>query len=187
MVSYMTNSFLKNLERLPYYQDYHTNRFDRKYYKYLTYLFTGYHPVNTRAFHVCAPAGKSCYLLVLPFIKYFMTKHLRLRFKLHKGTNGEVAMDLADFGMEKKYLPESMGGEYQFESFHEWVQERLIVEAQREKMLAEKHEQFVAAVVAAGEESDMHASSGSASFGVGHRQDSQDSINIFDPSCRGSL
>ena len=166
------------------------NRFDRKYYKYLTYLFTGYHPVNTRAFHVCAPAGKSCYLLVLPFIKYFMTKHLRLRFKLHTGTNGEVAMDLADFGMDKKYLPESMGGEYQFESFHQWIQERLVVEAQREQTLAEQHEQYVAAameVEEGQEESDMHGSSCIASFCVDHRQDSQGSINIFEHSSRGSL
>ena len=71
-------------------------------------------------------------MLVLPFIKYFMNRHTRQRFKVHTGTNTEVAIDLADYGMKKKHLPESMGGEYNHGIFQDWCVARLLQESQRE-------------------------------------------------------
>lgn len=38
-------------------------------------------------------------LLVLPFIRYFMTKHIRQRFLLHQGTTTELSKDLQDYGI----------------------------------------------------------------------------------------
>lgn len=80
---------------------YTTGRFDRKFLKMVSYLFVGnYHPIQTRAYHMCAPPGnKSCFLLVLPFIKYFMTRHIRQRFVVHTGNAHELAMDLAEYGI----------------------------------------------------------------------------------------
>ena len=75
-----------------------------------------------------------------------MTKHLRLRFKLHKGTNEEVAIDLGDYGMSKPSLPESLGGSYKFEeSFVDWVEDRLELETALEIALKEQHEELVKA------------------------------------------
>ena len=75
-----------------------------------------------------------------------MTKHLRLRFKLHKGTNEEVAIDLGDYGMSKLSLPESLGGSYKFEeSFVDWVEDRLELETALEIALKERHEELVTA------------------------------------------
>jgi hypothetical protein len=64
-----------------------------------------------------------------------MTKQIRQRCKVHTGTEREVAMDLADFGIKKKHLPESMGGEVNNEHFQEWVSERIVIETEREKQV----------------------------------------------------
>jgi hypothetical protein len=116
-------------------QNYTTSRFDRKFIKIVAYLFTGYHPITTRAYHICAPPGKSCFLLVLPFIRYFMTRHVRQRFLLHTGTAPECAMDLQDYGIPSKHLPQAMGGEYTMAKFGEWLDHRRSLEMEREEQL----------------------------------------------------
>jgi hypothetical protein len=114
-------------------KNYTTSRFDRKFIKCVAYLFMGYHPVNTKAYHMCAPPGhKSCFLLVLPFIKYFQTRHIRQRFLVHNGNGSEVAMDLEQYGINKHCLPVSLGGTKTLNDFDNWLAHRRELEHHRE-------------------------------------------------------
>jgi hypothetical protein len=95
----------------------------------------GYHPTTTKAYHMCAPPGKkSCFLLVLPFIRYFQTRFIRQRFLVHTGTIPEVAIDLEQYGINKEKLPEHLGGENTKEQFLMWLEERRLVEIERESV-----------------------------------------------------
>jgi hypothetical protein len=113
--------------------NYTTSRFDRKFIKCVAYLFMGYHPATTKAYHMCAPPGKkSCFLLVLPFIRYFQTRHIRQRFLVHTGTAPEVAMDLEQYGINTERLPLCLGGKTTMESFCKFLEERRAIEMERE-------------------------------------------------------
>ena len=115
--------------------NYTTSRFDRKFIKCVAYLFMGYHPTTTKAYHMCAPPGKkSCFLLVLPFIRYFQTRFIRQRFLVHTGTIPEVAMDLEQYGINKEKLPAHLGGKSTKESFLMWLEERRLIEMERESV-----------------------------------------------------
>lgn len=117
-------------------------RYDRKFIKCVAYLFTGWHPVVTKAFHITAPPGnKSCFQLVLPFIKYFMTRQIRQRFRLHRGTTKQCAMNLEEYGIPIHNLPVEMGGYFTQEQFVEWLHEFI-----RPKELI-KEEQYVASLM----------------------------------------
>ncbi|KAL3905494.1 MAG: hypothetical protein SGILL_009656 [Bacillariaceae sp.] len=117
-------------------KNYTTSHFDRKFTKSVAYLFMGYHPVNTKAYHMCAPPGhKSCFLLVLPFIKYLMNRHIRQRFLVHNGHGREVAVDLEQYGIDKQYLPMSLGGTKTLDDFDKFLSNRRAVEQQREASL----------------------------------------------------
>ena len=74
-------------------------------------------------------------MLVLPFIRYFMSREVRQRFLVHSGTNRECAIDLLDYGIPTKYLPVSMGGDYQLDHFLEWFGGRQKLELERENEL----------------------------------------------------
>ncbi len=99
-------------------------RYDRKFIKCVAYMFTGWHPVVTRAYHITAPPGKkSCFQLVLPYIKYFMTRHIRQRLRIHRGTTKQCAMDLKEYGISTPNLPIEMGGYFTQDQFVEWLHE----------------------------------------------------------------
>lgn len=118
-------------------KNYSTRHFDRKFLKCLSYLCTGhYHPIQMKGFHMCAsPGHKSCFLMVLPFIKYFMTRKIRQRFLVHRGTEREVATDLEGYGIKKENLPISLGGKRTKRDFYAWLQDRRIEEAKRESFI----------------------------------------------------
>lgn len=120
---------------------YTMERYDRKFIKCVAYLFTGWHPVVTRAFHIMAPPGlKSCFQLVLPYIKYFMTRHVRLRFQVHRGTTTQCAMDLKEYGIVTPNLPVEMGGYFTREQFVQWLRDFI-----RPKEL-QREEEYVASL-----------------------------------------
>mmetsp|Transcript_14398 Transcript_14398/g.23325 ORF Transcript_14398/g.23325 Transcript_14398/m.23325 type:complete len:347 (-) Transcript_14398:1825-2865(-) len=115
---------------------YTTSHLDRKFIKIVAYLFMGYHPTITRAYHMCAPPGvKSCFLLVLPFIRYFQTRHIRQRFLVHTGTAPELAMDLEEYGIKKDSLPACLGGNRPESRFAKWLAKRREEEIAREMSL----------------------------------------------------
>jgi hypothetical protein len=64
-----------------------------------------------------------------------MTRHVRQRFLLHTGTAPEVAMDLQDYGIATKHLPQNMGGEYTQQHFLQWMEQRRVIELAREQEL----------------------------------------------------
>jgi hypothetical protein len=74
-------------------------------------------------------------MLVLPFIRYFMTHHVRQRFLVHTGTAPECAMDLQDYGITTKHLPQNMGGDYHLNHFLGWLEQRQQLETEREEEL----------------------------------------------------
>ena len=102
---------------------YTMERYDRKFLKCVAYLFTGgYHPATIKAYHITAPPGsKSCFQLAMPFLRYFMIRHIRQRFRLHTGTTQECALDLQEFGIATYNLPVPMGGHFTHEQFLEWL------------------------------------------------------------------
>ena len=74
-------------------------------------------------------------MLVLPFIRYFMTRSIRQRVLVHRGTTVECAMDLQDYGIPKSNLPKSMGGDYEPNDFSTWLQKRQQLELEEEEEL----------------------------------------------------
>lgn len=103
---------------------YTMERYDRKFIKCISYLFTGWHPVKTRAIHLTAPPGsRSCLKLVLPFLRFFMTRQLRQRFHIHRGTTAQCALDLKEFGIATYSLPVEMGGEFHIDQFRRWLED----------------------------------------------------------------
>jgi CRAL/TRIO domain len=102
-------------------------RYDRKFIKCIAYLFKGWHPVTTRAIHITAPPGsKSCLTLILPFVRHFMTRKMRQRLRIHRGTVTQCTVDLKEYGIETYSLPVEMGGEFHKEQFREWLHDIVI-------------------------------------------------------------
>jgi hypothetical protein len=117
---------------------------DRKFYRFVSFVSQGYHPVNIKAMHVCAPAGKSLYNLIMPFAKYVLNRAYRRRFLFHSGTNSELMIDLGDYGIKAEHIPIEMGGSFPLEErFPEWLEKRLQIELLLEKQDAIARETIV--------------------------------------------
>ena len=87
--------------------------------------------------HVCAPAGKSLYNLIMPFAKYVLNRAYRRRFLFHSGTNSELMIDLGDYGIKAEHTPIDIGGSYPLEErFPVWLEERLQLELILERQYA---------------------------------------------------
>jgi hypothetical protein len=114
---------------------------DRKFYRFASFISQGYHPVNIKAMHVCAPAGKSLYNLIMPFAKYVLNRAYRRRFLFHSGTSSELMIDLGDYGILAEHIPIDMGGSYPLEErFPEWLEQRLQIELKLERQYATARE-----------------------------------------------
>ena len=64
-----------------------------------------------------------------------MTRQVRQRFVVHTGSTLECTLDLQDYGIPTKKLPENMGGDYQLAHFLEWFDNRQKLELQIEEQL----------------------------------------------------
>mmetsp|Transcript_29308 Transcript_29308/g.41214 ORF Transcript_29308/g.41214 Transcript_29308/m.41214 type:complete len:160 (+) Transcript_29308:752-1231(+) len=90
-------------------------------------------PLKVRASHYCFTQG-STQLMILPVVKYFMTREVRHRFITHgTGTNcartlNQTFNELSRFGFRAGGLPPCLGGT--FELNRNWVQDQLVMEEQ---------------------------------------------------------
>jgi hypothetical protein len=107
------------------------DNFNRKRARLLLELLRDCLPLRIRAVHICFPAIKSVGKLFLPAILWLMGRSMRRRTLIHAGCVDELLLDLQEFGMTKKGIPEDFGGAYGAQGFKEWVEERRALEASR--------------------------------------------------------
>lgn len=85
----------------------------RKHYSmaFSTYIrrFDDAFPITIRSSHICYPMSVLHYLL-LPVIKTFLPKRIRVRIKTHYGSTEEVVNSLADYNLPEECVPKKVGG-----------------------------------------------------------------------------
>ena len=101
----------------------------RHYNLYLMRLLTSVCncvPFHLRALHLCHPSAVGYYVL-FPVLKSFVGKHIRRRFKIHRGTDEEIVMILDGFRLPKRCVPVDLGGDLQVDT-NAFIVERLAKE-----------------------------------------------------------
>ena len=97
----------------------------RKHYSVLlsTYIsrFDDAFPITIRSAHICYPMSV-LYYVILPVIKAFLPKRIRVRIKMHYGTKEEVVKSLADYNLPIGCVPVEIGGKLVLEPAHFLVQ-----------------------------------------------------------------
>jgi hypothetical protein len=80
-------------------------------------------PLRISAYHVCSTnspllhAFLSLTLLIVP-------KHIRARFRVHKGSPLEWQYGISSFGINAEFLPFTTGGELKMKNHHKWIRLR---------------------------------------------------------------
>jgi hypothetical protein len=55
---------------------------------------------------------------------------------LHSGSDHSIIMGLIKYGLNRGIIPFEIGGDYHWQAFHaEWLNNRLLIERQREEAL----------------------------------------------------
>ena len=86
-------------------------------------------PFRYRAAHVCHPSTFSNYVLH-PIIKYFISKDMRLRTKMHYGSEAQVLSELETYCLPRDRVPTELGGDVVLD-MNQWVMERMALENAR--------------------------------------------------------
>ena len=86
-------------------------------------------PLHIRAIHFCYPS-KVLYCLLLPVLKVFVSKAIRLRTQLHIGSTSEVLRSLEGYSLPRDRLPVELGGDIILD-MNAWVMERASLERSR--------------------------------------------------------
>ena len=87
-------------------------------------------PTTLRGSHLCYPHALVHYLL-FPLIKTLIPRSIRLRFKTHPGTPGQVMTELSGFCLPMERVPVDLGGLLPVNSA-EWVIKRQVLETLRQ-------------------------------------------------------
>ena len=82
-------------------------------------------PIRIRSCHICHPSPVLSY--AYPILKYILGRNIRLRTRLHSGTEQYVLHELASCSLPRQCLPQELGGEVSL-NFAQWVANRSIVE-----------------------------------------------------------
>ena len=102
--------------------------FDRKLTKRTLFLTTNCLPLRQCATHVCVGRSFSVANVILPFVKFFLSKHQRLRLILHYDN---AMSEMSKYGIGKESLPEHHGGGYTTVNYTKWLADRRILERGR--------------------------------------------------------
>ena len=82
-------------------------------------------PIRIRSCHICHPSAVMSY--AYPVLKYILGRNVRLRTRLHSGSERDVLRELASCCLPRECLPCELGGEVSLD-FAQWVANRSIVE-----------------------------------------------------------
>ena len=82
-------------------------------------------PIRCRACHICHPGPVLA--VVYPVLKYILGRELRLRTRLHTGTDRDVLDQLEACSLPRRCLPRELGGDLTL-NVAQWVANRSIVE-----------------------------------------------------------
>ncbi len=85
-------------------------------------------PVRWRGIHLINPSAIS-YYVILPVVKYFLGREMRLRLKVHYGSPSEVARSLEEYRLPSIALPQEVGGSVRIDR-DAWLAARLMEEEQ---------------------------------------------------------
>lgn len=99
----------------------------RHYNLYLMRLLTSVCncvPFHLRALHLCHPSAVGYYVL-FPVLKSFVGKHIRRRFKIHRGSDEQIIMILNGFRLPKRCVPADLGGDLRVDTDAFLVERRL--------------------------------------------------------------
>ena len=83
-------------------------QFSRESPKYLQWLDAAL-PIRMRAAHICN-ASPVMHYLILPTVKRFVPRDVRLRGKLHRGSAEELLRYLAEYNLPSDRVPAELGG-----------------------------------------------------------------------------
>ena len=110
-------------------QDVQQHQANRALTKRIVNLLENVFPIRVRASHLCHPTTFMFYVL-LPIMKMFLPKELRVRIKLHYGDTDKVLRELDGFCLSRDRVPDSLGGDLHC-SINQWVLDRMALENQR--------------------------------------------------------
>jgi len=85
-------------------------------------------PVRWRGIHLINPSAISNYV-ILPVVKYFLGREMRLRLKVHYGSPSEMARSLEQYRLPRSALPQEVGGSVHIDR-GAWMVARLMEEEQ---------------------------------------------------------
>mmetsp|Transcript_17033 Transcript_17033/g.37697 ORF Transcript_17033/g.37697 Transcript_17033/m.37697 type:complete len:753 (-) Transcript_17033:257-2515(-) len=85
-------------------------------------------PMRCRAIHLINPSTV-LYYVILPVVKYFLGREMRLRLKVHYGSPSEVARSLEEYSLPSIALPQEVGGSVHIDR-DAWLEARLMEEDQ---------------------------------------------------------
>lgn len=86
-------------------------------------------PIRMRAVHICHP-NPVVYFVIVPVIKRFLPKDVRLRIKLYYGSTASVLQELEGHSLPKDRLPVDLGGALNVD-MTKWALDRLALENYR--------------------------------------------------------
>ena len=106
-------------------------QFDRVQTKMSAALIQEALPINLVCMHIChAP---TFFNIVYPIMKFIMGKEIRLRTKMHSGSEEKVLQELEHYGIQRRLVLKSMGGGYDLK-VEEWLTYRQQVEASHHQL-----------------------------------------------------
>jgi hypothetical protein len=86
-------------------------------------------PIKVRAIHLCTGSGKSVTELILPVLKHMAGPELRLRTKIHAGSNKEICDGFAAFGLRRVHVDAICHGSFHNnETLRAWLHQRRALE-----------------------------------------------------------
>ena len=118
-----------------------SKKYDRSSIRVLIPLIYNSLPLRCRAMHIINPSTIS-YYVILPVVKYFLGREMRLRFKAHYGGPETTARSLAEYRLFRDVLPTEVGGTAVIDR-EAWLQNRLMIEGELIRQCQQKYQLLV--------------------------------------------
>lgn len=96
--------------------------FDRLMSKHISILLLHSMPMKIKALHLLTGSAEGVMSLVLPSMKQVMGRECRLRMQVHAGNNDKMMESLRPYGLNRRNLSETLGGDFKYDDFLEWLE-----------------------------------------------------------------